>query len=207
MARYGGTFTHLFNDEEFKKVTAKIKAREETIKRRLSEAVNSAAARTVDLAKEDYYKTTTVRTKAYLDGKIKLARRATDTNAEAVVWARSRATRADNFKYQVAAGRKGVWLNVSRSSGGAILKNAFVIPRAKSNGKPIILERLEKYQKGEARNFRTTGKRENRFGKMKNLRFKAIYTVSPNQYFHDARHRVGLQAMSEAKQQFLRALI
>ena len=205
MARYGGTYTHLFTDEEFQRVTAKIKAREETIKKRLADAVNTTARRSVELAKEDYYATTTVRNKSYLDGKIVLARPATHSKPEATVWARSRATRADNFIYRVQPGRKGVFLNVAKG-GGDVIRNAFVIPRAKSNGKPLILERLEKYKKGESRNFRSSGPRENRYGKLKNKRFKAVYTISPNQHFHDARIAVGGKAMSEAKQQFLRAL-
>lgn len=205
MARYTASFAHVFDGKAFKAVKDKIKARENEASEALAAAINSAAENTVKLSIKEWNTNLKIR-EDYANGKIRVARKASARRPEALVTARSRATRADNFKYRVAQNRKGVHLNVRRGGTGGIIKNAFVIPRAKSNGKPLILERLEKYQKGESRDFKHGGKTVNRWGKAAKPRFKALYGPSINQHFHDSRNRVAPQAMSEARQQFIRAM-
>jgi hypothetical protein len=209
MARYESSGAHLFDSKAFDTIKANLKKREDEIEAALADAVNLAAGRAIELTTEEWNAYFRIRGE-YIDGKVRLMRRARPGNIEAIVGARSRATRADNFDYKVLPGRQGVRLRVKRGGGGGVIKNAFVIPRAKSNGKPLIIERLVKYKKGEGRNFKHGGKETRRqFGRVRQaeqLRFRALYGPSVNQHFHDSRERVAPRAMSEAKQQFLKAI-
>jgi hypothetical protein len=205
MAIYLGSNAHVFNAGDLLAITARLKAREDEIENALAQAVNLAADTTIELTTEEWNSYFRINGQ-YIDGKVRVVRRARAGRAEAVVGARSRATRADNFRYQIMAGRKGVRLNVRRGSSGGVIRNAFVIPRAKSNGKPLILERLQKYQKGEGRNFKHGGATSGRFNRAEKLRFKALYGPSVNQHFHDSRDRVAPKAMSAAKAQFMKAI-
>lgn len=205
MAIFLGSNAHVFNTNDLKLITDRLEAREYVIENALAVAVNTAAERAVDLTKEEWNSYLRINGQ-YINGKIRVMRRASPGRAEAVVGARARATRADNFRWRIMPGRKGVKLNVRRGSSGGVIRNAFVIPRAKSNGKPLIVERLVKYQKGERRDFKHGGKSSGRFNRAEQLRFKALYGPSPNQHFHDSRDRVAPIAMSEAKQQFMKAI-
>lgn len=192
MSKFGNNTFHVFNDSTIRDVTEKLQLREDRVASALADAINTAAEETVRLSVEEW-NSSLLTQRSYVHDKIKITSRASSGRPQAMVSARSRATRADNFKYAVQPGRKGVRLNVMKSSSGAILKNAFVIPNAKSNNRPLIMARLKKYQKGDDRRF--TDKR-----------FKALYGPSVNQHFYDSRERVAPKAMSSAKQQFLRAI-
>lgn len=205
MAFYRRTFTHLFDQKAFHDVTRKLQAREETVQIALAEAINTAAAETKKLSAEEWDANMQIQS-GYAAQRIHLIKRAKPGRLEAVVAARARATRADNFRYQVMTGRKGVRLNVRRGGSGGVIRNAFVIPRAKSNKKPLIVERLVPYHPSERRDFKHGGATVGRFGKAKTLRFKALYGPSVNQHFHDSRDRVSPKAMTSAKQQFMKAI-
>ncbi|SEG12341.1 hypothetical protein [Marinobacterium lutimaris] len=209
MARYQSSGAHLFDSAAFEQIKSKLKKREDEIEAALADAVNFAAEDTVTLTAEEWNAYFRIKSD-YIGNKVRVMRRASPGRLEAVVGARSRATRADNFDYKVMPGRKGVRLRVRRGRSGGVLRNAFVIPRAKSNGKPLIIERLVKYKKGEARNFKHGGKeRAEQFGRVRTaeqLRFKALYGPSVNQHFYDSRARVAPRAMSEAKQRFMKAI-
>lgn len=205
MAIYLGSNAHVFNTSALDAITAKLKARESEVESALAQAVNLAAEKTIELTEDEWNSYFRINGN-YIDGKVRLVRRARPGRAEAVVGARSRATRADNFKYQVMAGRKGVRLSVRRGGSGGVIRHAFVIPRARSNGKPLILERLQKYQKGESRSFKHGSRQIGRFNRAEQLRFKALYGPSVNQHFHDSRDRVAPKAMSAAKEQFMKAI-
>lgn len=192
MAKYGKNTFHVFNDSSIRDITEKLQVREDKVAAALADAINTAADETVRLSTEEWNSSLQIKN-TYINDKIRITSKATNGRPQALVAARSRATRADNFKFSVQPGRKGVQLNVMKSSSGAVLKNAFVIPNAKSNNRPLIMARLKKYQKGDDRRF--TDKR-----------FKALYGPSVNQHFYDSRERVAPKAMSSAKQQFLRAI-
>lgn len=155
----------------------------------LANAVNKAARELVNEARSEWDATLTAT--GYAKDRLDIVVGATQASLEAKIAARERATRADRFNYR--AGTGGVHLNVRRGRAGATLKNAFIIPNAKYSGGALILERLQKYQKGEGRNF-------------KGGKFKAVYSPSVNQFFYDARVRLAPQALSEAKKQFLAAI-
>ena len=193
MAKYNSqAIFHVFNSSNLQAITEKLKAREAQVASSLVEAINAAAEEVVRLSSEEWNSYFQIN-RRYIRDKIGVISRATRGREEAVVAARARATRANNFKYSAQPDRQGVHLNLIKSSGGGVLGNAFVIPNAKSNNKPLIMERLKKYQKGDDRRFT-------------NKRFKALYGPSVNQHFTDSRERVAPKAMSAAKEQFLRAL-
>lgn len=196
---------HLFDAKAFEIIKEKLKARETLVEKNLAMAINLAAERSVSLSRDEWNAYFRI-SEGYIKKRLWISRRASDAKMEAVVIARTRATRADNYDYRVMPNRGGVRLRVKRGSGGGVIKNAFVIPRAKSNGKPIIIERLVKYTKGERRDFKHGGKTSGRYGKADQLRFKALYGPSVNQHFYDSRARVAPKALSEAKQQFLQAI-
>lgn len=191
MAKYSN-ISHVFGGETIQAIAQRLQLREQQIAGALADAVNTAASETIRLS-EDEWNEKLQTSSRYVKGKIKITSKATRAKGQAIVSARSRATRADRFQFQVQTNRKGVRLNVAKDRSGAVIKNAFLIPRAKSNNRPLILERLKKYQKGDDRRF--TQKR-----------FRALYGPSVNQHFFDSRERVAPKAMSTAKEQFLRAL-
>lgn len=199
------TIFHVLDSRDLEPLIKKFRRRELQAQAELSNAINKAARETINLSVDEWNAYFQLR-EDYIRGKIKLVSGATPNRLQAKIWARSRATRADNFRYAALAGRKGVSLNVVKGRSGGVIKNAFVIPRVKSNGKPLIVERLQKYQKGESRTFKHGGKSSARYGKADSLRFKAVYGPSVNQHFYDSRYRVAPQALSAAKQQFLRAM-
>ncbi|WP_010322155.1 hypothetical protein [Marinobacterium stanieri] len=205
MALYLGSNAHVFNTAALDAITSKLMARESEVEDALARAVNTAAEKTIELTEEEWNSYFRING-GYINGKVRLVRRARAGRTEAVVGARARATRADNFKFRVLPNRKGVRLNVRRGGSGGVIRNAFVIPRAKSNGQPLILERLQKYQKGERRDFRHGSKQIGRFNRAEKLRFKALYGPSVNQHFHDSRARVAPIAMTAAKEQFMKAI-
>jgi len=168
---------------------SRIKKKDKTIIREFANALNRAARESVNLTVDEWNQFSTTNT-SYIKKHITVVSGASPERLQAKVWARDRATRADNFSYRKVAG--GILLNSHKGSAGGILKNAFVV-KAKSTGTPIIIQRLAKYEKGEQRNF---------MGK----RFKAVYGVSPNQHFADSRERVAPKALSSAKKQFLKSI-
>jgi len=210
MARYTENAAYFFDSKAFAETVAKLKARESVVARKLADAINFTAEEVVHLSIEEWNSYFTIRDAGYIGARLKVARKATASKLEAAVWARARATRADNFRYHVVPGRKGVYLNTVRTKPGGIISKAFVIPRAKSNGKPLIVKRLKDYVPGEARDFKHHGeeisRNFNRYRKAKDPRFKAVYAPSVNQHFYDSRDRVAPKALSEAKQQFLKAI-
>jgi hypothetical protein len=191
------SFSHVFGSAELQKVISKLSLLEDEVEIALASAVNEAAKLSVEMAHKEWNSNLRI-DPSYIGNKIYVSRKASRSKASATVSARARRTRSDNFSYRSLLDRKGVRLSVKKGGSGAVIKNAFVIPHAKSNGKPLIVERIKKYQKGEARNFKVGGG----FGE----RFKALYSVSPNQHFKQSRERVAPVALSAAKQQFLRAL-
>ncbi len=210
MARYTENAAYFFDSKAFAETVAKLKARESVVASKLADAINFTAEEVVRASIAEWNAHFAIRDPGYIGRHLKVARRATASKLEASVWARARATRADNFNYSVVPRRKGVYLNIVRGRSGGILNRAFVIPRAKSNGKPLIVERLQDYRPGEPRDFRHHGeeisRNFNRYRKAKNLRFKAVYAPSVNQHFYDSRDRVAPKALSEAKKQFLKAI-
>lgn len=182
----------IFDRNEIDGLLNKYKAREAKVKQELANAINKAARVTINESIKEWDAMLTAR--GYMDDKksIDIVAPATTSRTEAKIHARNRATRADRFKYQQLDKRQGVDLNMKRGSGGGVIKKGFVV-NAKSNNKPLILERIIPYRKGEPRNFRGG-------------RFKAIYGPSVNQFFTDSSKRVQPEAMSEAKKQFLQAL-
>lgn len=182
----------IFGKDEIAGLLSKFTQREQLVRRELANATNKAAREVINLSVEEWDATQTAR--GYLKSRLKIVSGATETKLEARVVARHRATRANRFKYATMPNRKGVHLNVKRGSPGGVLFNAFMIPNAKSDGKPLMLMRKSAYQKGEARNF-------------KGGQFRAVYSVSANQFFTDSRQRVAPEALSSAKAQFLRSLL
>lgn len=182
----------IFGKSEMSALIDKFSLRERLVRKELANATNKAAREVVNLSIEEWNATQTARD--YIRPRLKIVSGATESRLEAKVTGRSRHTRANNFRYAPLPSNRGVRLNVKRGVSGAIIKRAFVIPHAKSDGKPLILERISKYQKGESRD-------------MKGGRFRALYGPSVNQFFFDARKRVAPEALSAAKQQFLRALL
>ena len=199
------SYLHVFDTSVINEISARLQAREREVNRALAIAVNLAAEETTTKVMDEWNSYFKIR-QDYINNKIIVAKRATTSRPEAVIWARSRSTRSNNFEYQIMPGRKGVRLSNRRGGAGGVIRNAFVIPRAKSDGKPLIIERLEKYQKGESRSFRHGSKQIGRFNRAEKLRFKALYGPSVNQYFHDARERVAPQAMTAAKAAFMKAI-
>nr|WP_067285739.1 hypothetical protein [Marinobacterium profundum] len=188
---------HVLVPRDLDPLIGKFRRRELQAKAELSKAINKAARETINLTTDEWNSYFQL-PRGYIDGKVKIVSGSTPGRMQAKVWARNRGTRANNFRYAAQSGRKGVMLNVVKGRGGGVIKNAFVIPRVKSDGKPLIVERLQKYQKGESRGFSRASKN--------GLRFKALYGPSVNQHFHDSRYRVAPQALSAAKQQFLQAM-
>lgn len=178
---------HLFSEGDLGGLASKLKDRETKARAALAAALNKAARESVRLSTAEWNAFATTN-KSYIKDKLDIVSGATETRLQAKVWARSRATRANNFKHTVMPSRKGVKLNVKRGSSGAVLKNAFVVT-AKSDGKALILERLKKHEKGNKG--------------FKKGEFKAVYGPSINQHFTDSRERVAPQALSAAKQQFM----
>lgn len=184
---------HHFNDLSL--LRQKLRLKDHLVRGELSKALNKAGRESVNLSVDEWNAFSTT-SSDYIKGLIYLQSGATAERLVCVVHARDRATRGNNFRYRKLTGENGVHLNVKRGAGGRVIKNAFVV-NARSDGKPLILERLQKYQKGEGRNFRKN---------INGRRFKAVYGPSPNQHFHDSRERVAPKAISAAKQQFLRAI-
>lgn len=192
---YRRTYLHGISEDNFGAIIKRIAHRERAAQIALADAVNKAAREVINLSVDEWNAWNATPT-GYIKPHIVMQRGAKPENAEAVIWARKRDTRLNNYRYRVMPKRKGVYVNVNRGSSGDVIRNAFVI-RAKSDGKPLILERLERYKKGEARNFKQEGEKP---------KFKALYGPSPNQHFYDSRRRVQPQAMSAAKKQFLKAM-
>lgn len=180
----------IISEAAMAKRLARMKGRETFVKEELAKAVNKAARESVNLSLDEW--NTMFTAKGYAKPRLDISSGATVNRPFATIRARNRATRANRFRHRAEPGG-GVHLNVRRGRQGGLLKNAFIVPRARSDGQPLILERIKKYEKGESRNF--GGKR-----------FKAVYSPSVNQFFHDARERVAPRAMTEAKKQFLRAI-
>lgn len=184
---------HHFNDLSV--LSHAIRRKNSFVRSELAKALNNAGRTSVNLSVDEWNAFSTT-SGSYIGGLIYVQSGATSERLVCVVRARDRATRANNFRYRSLGEKKGVHLNVKRGSSGRAIKNAFVV-RAKSDGKPLILERLQKYVKGEGRNFRKN---------IEGRRFKAVYGPSPNQHFFDSRDRVAPRAISQAKQQFLNAI-
>lgn len=172
------------------KLLERINRREREVKKELAAALNKAAREVVNLSRDEWNAFATT-DNDYVKKRLDVRSGATENRLQAKVSARTRATRANRFRYHAMPGRKGVMLNVKRGSAGAVLNNAFVV-RAKSDGKPLVLERLKKHVKGDKG-----------FG---GKRFKAVYGPSINQHFADSKERVAPQALSAARRQFLEAM-
>ncbi len=199
-AKYHGI--HLFDDKPFDRLRERLRSLGDAVDVELAKAINKGGREVVNLSRQEWYESYLTK-RNYIDKYLNLVSAARPGNLEAVVSARSRSSRANNFRYHTVPGRRGVFLNIIRNSHGDILSHAFVIPRARSDGKPLIVERLKAYQRGEPRNFKspTTG----RFNRAKNPRFKAVYSTSVNQFFYNERDRVAPRAMSAARKQFMEA--
>lgn len=180
---------NIFNTAELQALVGNLDTIKSSVKKELAKAINKAAREVINLTNDEWDATTTA--KGYSAPKIKIARGATESDYSAKVISQTRATRANRFEYRPT--RKGVYLKVNRASGGNVIRNTFM-SIAKSDGKPLMLRRISKYSKGEARDF--TGKR-----------FKPVYATSVNQFFFDARDRVAPEALSSAKEQFLKAIL
>jgi hypothetical protein len=181
---------NLFNAGDLDALRGKIKSKEKRVIVALSAALNKAGRETVTLSSAEWNAFATT-DKSYIKGYLDIVSGATPNRLQTKVWARSRATRANNFRHTEYR-RSGVFLNVKRGASGGLLENAFVV-KARSDGKPLIIQRLKKYEKGDGRRF-------------KKGTFKAVYGPSINQHFTDSRERVAPQAMSAAKDQFLKAM-
>lgn len=181
----------IFGKNEINGLIEKFSRRQELVRQELANATNKAAREVVNLSVAEWDSMMTA--KDYAKPRITIVRGATANSLEARVVARTRATRANRFKHTNLPRKGGVHLNIRRGSPGGVLTNAFVIPRAKSDGAPLIMMRKNAYQKGEGRSMTTA-------------LFKAVYSPSVNQFFTDSRQRVAPEALSAAKAQFLRAL-
>lgn len=181
----------LLSKSEMAARLARMKGQERAFREELAKAVNKAAREAVNLSIDEWNLMMTA--KDYAKPRLDIASGATADRPFARIKARNRSTRANRFRHFRAPGG-GVHLNIRRGRAGAVIRNAFIINAAKSDGKPLILERLKGYEKGEARNF-------------KDGRFRALYAPSVNQFFHDSRERVAPQALSAAKEQFLKAVL
>jgi len=190
----------IIDQKALEAIKKKLADREGDINKELSKAINSAARQTINLSIIEWDAFATTR-KGYLSNKIWIASGATQSRHQAIIQTASKATRADRYRYHpVLRGKRpkgerdnrGVYVNFKRGAAGGFIKGAFM-RKARSDGTPLIMKRIKKYVKGESR---TEAKKT----------FKAVYGPSPNQFFHDARFRNGPEAISEAKQQFLKAI-
>lgn len=179
----------LISTEDLEKITSSLSGRAALVRSELAKATNKAAREVVNLSVEEWNLYFTAQ--GYAKSRLDIVSGATSSRLEAVVSARNRATRANRFSHRQLPGG-GVHLNVRRGRPGGTLRNAFMV-RAKSDGQPLILERLTPYRRGEPRSFRGG-------------RFRAVYAPSVNQFFWDARKRVAPKALSDAKKQFLEGI-